>query len=98
MTRSLANRLAVHALTDLSLHPPKTVLEVENWDDQCGFWLAQLQRCMTEPDQLNDMLNLLQDAVATELQLPIQYICEVKQLLTQIAVMYWKGPAPCQNN
>ena len=89
----LSNRLAAYALHDLIQHAPKAILETENWDDQCGFWLAQLPPSESLPWTVS-----LQEAVSKHLDLPILYICEVKRILQNIAEAYRKGTAPCRNN
>ncbi len=55
----LANRLAVHALTDLNNHCPRTILAIENWLDHIADWLAELAACTTNKNQVPHLISVL---------------------------------------
>lgn len=76
MTISLANRLSVYALRDLSSHPPLDLNAAKTWLDHCGFWLADLATHPRTPDQLPFMIGLLAMAMRTHLpKWPQQEAC-----------------------
>lgn len=62
----LANRLAVHVLRDLNKSCPKTIHALENWIDQCGFWLAELLPHQVDSAQVAMQIALLDLALKRE--------------------------------
>jgi len=63
---TLANRLAVHVLRDLNKNCPKTIHALENWIDQCGFWLAELLPHQVDSAQVAFQIALLDLALKRE--------------------------------
>lgn len=74
---NLANRLSVHICHDLATHAPKTLHALDNWLDQCGFWLADLSRHLRTQDQLQFMVGLLGLALSREMSLTVPDACQV---------------------
>ena len=66
MNPSLANRLAVHVLRDLNKNCPRTIHALENWIDQCGFWLAELLPHQVDSAQVATQIALLDLALKRE--------------------------------
>lgn len=62
----LANRLAVHVLRDLNKNCPRTIHALENWIDQCGFWLAELLPHQVDSAQVSMQIALLDLALKRE--------------------------------
>ena len=62
----LANRLAVHVLRDLNKNCPRTIHALENWIDQCGFWLAELLPHQVDSAQVATQIALLDLALKRE--------------------------------
>lgn len=65
-TPTLATRLAVHVLRDLNKSCPKTIHALENWVDQCGFWLADLVTHQVDSAQVAMQIALLDLALKRE--------------------------------
>ena len=63
---TLANRLAVHVLRDLNKSAPRTIHALENWIDQCGFWLADLITHQVDNAQVATQIALLDLALKRE--------------------------------
>ena len=63
---TLANRLAVHVLRDLNKSAPRTIHALENWIDQCGFWLAELLPHQVDSAQVAFQIALLDMALKRE--------------------------------
>lgn len=63
---TLANRLAVHVLRDLNKNCPRTIHALENWIDQCGFWLAELLPHQVDSAQVAMQIALLDLALKRE--------------------------------
>ena len=98
MQPSLGNRLAVYAIKDLALHTPQSIIGIECWQDQCGFWLAQIAATATDFEQEPAIIGYLKDALAKSQVMPQFCIAELQDTLTSIAMTYLKEGPPCRSN
>ncbi len=99
MQPSLGNRLAVSAIKDLSVHTPRSIGDIAHWQDQCGFWLAELSLHAVDPEQPAFNIGLLKLALKRDSIVPTKFIeQELHDVLLGIALDYLKKGPPCRSN